>query len=550
MAGAFFAYRKMTAAQTRIFINGNVLTMDPSDTVAQAVAIHHGKIMAVGDNEFVRSRAAKNSRVTDLKGRTLIPGFIDAHSHFPASGIEAVAVDLNSPPIGTTTDISQIINALKIKAEQTKKGKWIIGYGYDDTLLKEMRHPTRRDLDLASTDHPIVIAHISGHVAVLNSKALEIMGIDAATPDPQGGVIRKDPDTGEPDGVLEETATHAIKEKALDFTVFQLLGITRRAVHHYTSTGITTAQSGLVEKKLITPLSWMCRLGVIPLRVMAWPDADAADTIISGHIKPEKLNSPRFRLGAVKLFADGSIQAYTGYFTKPYHTPFKGDEEYRGYPIHKREDLTDLVVKYHSAGYQIAIHGNGDAAIDDIIHAVSTAQKMNPCEDPRHIVIHSQTARPDQLDAMKEVGLTPSFHAVHPYYWGDRHHAIFLGPERTSRISPMHTAAEKGLRFTTHLDTPVVPMDPLFLVWCAVNRRSSSGRVIGPGERISPLQALRSVTIDAAWQIFQEHNRGSIETGKLADLVVLSGNPLDNPEAIKDIKIIETIVGGRTVFQK
>jgi len=524
--------------------------MDAVDTVARAVAVQNGKIIAVGDNNHAISRAAKNSRITDLKGKTLIPGFIDAHSHFPGSGLEAVGVDLNSPPIGKIKNISQALDALKEKTRRNRKDKWIIGYGYDDTMIEEMRHPTRHDLDRVSTEHPIAISHVSWHMAVLNTRALQVMGINKSTPNPQGGVIRREPGTGEPNGVLEETAMHALRDEAMNFTALEQLAIIRKAVEQYAAAGVTTAQNGVIEQKHIAPLSWACRLGLVPLRVMAWPDAAAGDAIIRGDIQPKHSRSPRFELGAIKLFADGSIQAYTGYLSKPYHMPFQGDDTYRGYPIHKREDLTKLVTKYHSTGFQIAIHGNGDAAIDDIIFAVRAAQEKHPRKDPRHIVIHSQMVRDDQLDAFEELGLTPSFHAVHPYYWGDRHMDIFMGPERAARISPMRTAMNKGIRFTTHLDTPVVPMNPLFLVWCAVNRMSSGGRTIGPDEHIPALQALRSVTIDAAWQIFQEKNRGSIETGKYADLAVLSHNPLLDPQGIKDIKVLETIVNGKTIFKR
>jgi predicted amidohydrolase YtcJ len=188
-------------------------------------------------------------------------------------------------------------------------------------------------------------------------------------------------------------------------------------------------------------------------------------------------------------------------------------------------------------------------ATDDIIYAIDLAQKDYPRDDHRHIIVHCQTARYDQLDAMKRLGITPSFFSAHAYYWGDRHYNIFLGPERACRQNPAKTALEKGIRYTIHLDTPVTPINPLLLVWSAVNRISTGGNIIGEDERISALQALRATTIDAAWQIFQEGNRGSVEAGKYADLVVLSDNPLEKPDAIKDIKVLETIVGGRTIYE-
>jgi predicted amidohydrolase YtcJ len=216
----------------------------------------------------------------------------------------------------------------------------------------------------------------------------------------------------------------------------------------------------------------------------------------------------------------------------------------------EREQLAELVTTLHEAELRIAIHGNGDAAIDDIIYAVEQAQKKQPRADPRIIVIHAQMARPDQLERMLALGITPSFYVAHTYYWGDRHRDIFMGPERAARMSPTATAGKLGLRFTIHLDTPVVPMDPMLLIWSAVNRVSTSGQIIGPGERISAMTALRAVTIDAAWQIHQEDNRGSIEAGKFADLVVLAENPIEHPMRIRDITVERTVVGGRTIYRR
>ncbi|MCP4750368.1 MAG: amidohydrolase [Proteobacteria bacterium] len=535
--------------ESRIFTNGRVLTMDSGDSVAEAVAVRKDRIEAVGNNEEIEKFAISGSVVVDLEGRTLIPGFVDAHSHFPGSGITAVCVDLNSPPIGETTHIPQVVEALKRKAAETEKGKWIFGVGYDDTLLEEKRHPERSDLDGVSTDHPVFISHVSGHLGVANSLGLELAGIVADTPDPVGGVICRD-ETGRPTGVLEETAAQKAGNLARRFSNQEYLGVMQKAVQDYVGVGVTTAQSGMTPKPVIESLSMASAGGLIPLRLILWPDIRAADGIMDGTFEVESHSTNMFLIGAAKIIGDGSIQGYTGNLTRPYHVPFKGDPEYKGYPVTDRETMTALVKKYHRAGMQIAIHGNGDATIDDIIHSVSEAQKEHPRQDPRHIVIHSQMARDDQLDAMKKWGLTPSFFSAHTYYWGDRHWNIFMGPERARRMSPARSALDKGIRFTIHVDTPVTPMNPLLLVWTAVNRISTGGEVIGEEERISPLQAMRAVTIDAAWQIFQEDNRGSIEVGKFADLVVLSDDPLGGPMAIRDIEVLETIVGGKTVFKK
>jgi predicted amidohydrolase YtcJ len=224
------------------------------------------------------------------------------------------------------------------------------------------------------------------------------------------------------------------------------------------------------------------------------------------------------------------------------------DPAYRGYPRFAREDLISEVERLHTAGWQVAVHGNGDAAIDDILDAFESAQRKHPREDTRHIIIHAQMARDDQLDRMRALGVIPSFFSLHTYYWGDRHRDLFMGPERAARMSPARSAVDRGMRFTIHCDSPVVPMEPLRLVWSAVNRRSASGAEIGPTQRITPMQALRAVTIDAAYQHFEDADKGSLEPGKLADLVVLSRSPLENPATIDQIEVVETIVGGETVW--
>ncbi|MBP0624071.1 amidohydrolase [Cupriavidus consociatus] len=429
----------------------------------------------------------------------------------------------------------------------------MLGYGYDDTLVMETRHPTRADLDRVSTDHPIFIRHVSGHFGVANSKALELAQLTRNSPNPQGGEFRRDTATGERNGVLEETPALApVTARIPPLSREKNLEAIRKATEIYTAKGVTTAQDGaLGNPKLLGMLQEAAAQGQLQIRLVLWPTAPVAKTLIDGKAEFHSPNPELISIGATKIFSDGSIQGYTGYLSEPYHVHAPGkDDNYRGYPTLPREQLAALVLEQHKAGRQIAIHGNGDAAIDDIMFAFSEAQKAFPRPDARHIIVHAQTARDDQLDRMKTLGVIPSFFVLHTYYWGDRHRDVFLGSQRTMRISPTESALKRGLRFTIHTDTPVVPMDPLRLMWSAVNRVSSSGKVIGAAERISPTQALRAVTIDSAWQAFEENSRGSIEPGKLADFAILSASPLDDPARIKDIQVLETIVGGKTLYAR
>ncbi len=530
------------------FVGGQVLTMDGDDRIETAFGIEGDRIAVVGDDEAVGAWAeAEGARTMSLEGRTVVPGFIDAHGHFPGEGLAEVFVDLNAPPIGDVRAMDELVERIAARAEATPNGDWVVGMGFDDTLLAERRHPTRDDLDRASTRHPIAVLHISGHLAAVNSAALEQLGFDATTPDPEGGVIRRREGTTEPDGVLEETAMEGVQQLLLPgladtFRMFKAAG--ERAL----ANGVTTVQSGFTNATLLTGLDWLAWLGVIPVRVVAWPDPPTADAWLADELDPPAWDPLRLRLGAVKIVADGSIQGYTGYLSEPYHVPPGDDPTYRGYPRVLRDELFTLVDRYHSAGLQLAIHGNGDASIDDILDALEAAQRKKPREDARHVVIHAQMTRPDQLDRMKELGVVPSFFSLHTFYWGDRHRTIFMGPERAARMSPAASALERGVPFTIHCDAPIVPMEPLRLVWSAVNRRTRSDFVVGPDERISVMEALRAVTATAAWQHFEEGDKGSIEAGKLADFVVLSESPLERPEAIDEISVLETWLGGERLY--
>ena len=532
-----------------VYRGGRILTMDAGSRVVEALGVEGETIRAVGSEAEVRAWAGPDARVVDLAGRALLPGFIDAHGHFPGAGAYAIAADLNSPPIGTLARMDDLVERLRAKAGDTSRGEWVIGIGYDDTLLAEGRHPTRADLDRASTEHPVAAIHVSGHLGAVNGLALERLGYGRESADPEGGRVRRDPGTGEPDGVLEETALDPVGAVVFQPSTLDALRIVREAVRRYVAAGVTTAQTGYATAEQVRGLALLSRLGVIPLRLVLWPAMELADERLAGRFEFSSYDERWVRLGAVKLVADGSIQGYTAYLREPYFVPSGDDPGERGYPRIPREELVRRVTRYHEAGWQVAVHGNGDAAIDDILDAFEEAQRAEPRPDARPVVVHAQTARDDQLDRMRELGAIPSFFVLHTFYWGDRHREIFLGPGRAARISPLASARARGLPFTIHCDTPVVPMEPLRLVWSAVNRITTSGAVLGTAERIQPMQALRAVTIDAAYQHFEEASKGSLEPGKLADLVILDRSPLEEPASIDRIRVLETIVGGRSVYR-
>lgn len=530
----------------RIFVGGPVVTLDPEGTVAGGLAVKDGRILKVGTAQEVRRLAGPGTVVTDLKGRALLPGFIDSHTHFLGVGsTDLYEVDLNSPPIGKVRSIDDIVRLLAERGRSVPEGGTISGRGYDDTLLAEGRHPTRHDLDRASTRHRIVIRHISGHFSAANTKAITDSGITRDTPSPSGGEVRREAD-GTPLGVFDESAMRLVKAGARPGASRQgRLASAKRASEIYAAQGITTVQNGSTSKPIYEALLDARAKGALPLRLAVLPN-QALATASPPPPPPAEAIASGVIIGPVKLFADGSIQGYTGHLTKPYNVPPEGKTDYLGYPSQPCVKLQERVRTNVRRGFQVAIHGNGDAAIDCILDAVENARPETGLFRP--VIIHAQMTRADQIQRMKRIGAIPSFFSLHTYYWGDRHLERFLGSARAINISPTRWALDAGVPFAVHSDSPVVPVDSMLMLWATVNRVTTSGKVLGPDQRIPVQAALRAMTINAAYQYGVEKEVGTLETGKLADLVILSQNPLRHAVDLRRIRVIETIVGGKPVF--
>ena len=431
-------------------------------------------------------------------------------------------------------------------------GEWIFGLGYDDTLLAESRHPLKEELDAVSTSHPIFILHISGHMGVANSLALKLLEDEVKKDEVKPEYYVKNFNE-QPTGLLLEDAVFLPLNKATGFSVSQLATLLESAVHEYAAQGFTTVQNGAADQRYIDGLRFASLLGLVPQRLVVWPmDGQLSDAERKGLLKK---NTEKFQLGAIKVLVDGSIQGYTGYLSEPYHKVpshmglHAMEADYRGAPLIARSKLVEIVKGYFEQGQPLAIHGNGDAAIDDILFAVEQAVESFPDFDHRTVLVHAQMARRDQLRTMKAIGVTPSFFSAHTYYWGDRHRDIFIGEQRGSKISPAKSAERLGLNYSIHLDSPVVPINSMRLLWTAVTRESSSGRVIGRSERITREQALRAITINAAHQIFKEDKIGSIEVGKFADLTVLDKDPSGKSVDLLSVKVERTYVGGLEIYR-
>ena len=535
------------ASATHVYRNGTILTMDSGGSQAQALAVRGETILAVGSDAEIMALADQHTVVTDLRGRTMLPGFIDGHSHFVSAGLMAATqLDLSSPPVGGVK--------IRAKAAETPKGEWILGFGYDDTGLEDKRHPLASDIDEVAPEHPVLLRHVSGHLSSCNSLALAKANYTKDTPDPVGGVIRRD-EHGNPNGVLEEPpAREPVFRHIPAPTEADWMEVIKAACAAYTAKGVTTAQDGFTATGDWGALKRAHELGLLRNRVQILPGVSRMDiNTFNTHVSGTQLTADgKISLGAAKLLADGSLQCYTGYLSNPYHKviyDLPDGPMWRGYPMEPEQQFIEKVVGLHRQGWQLAIHGNGDDAIQMILNAYEEAQKRYPRADARHIVIHCQTVREDQLDRIKRLGVVPSFFVVHTYFWGDRHYEMFLGQDRAERISPLRSALKRGIPFSNHNDTFVTPIDPLLSVWSAVNRLTSSGQVLGEEYTISVMDALRSVTSWAAYQACEETSKGSLEPGKLADMVVLGDNPLAvDKKAIRDIPVLATIVGNELVY--
>ena len=540
----------------RVYVGGPIFTMNKKNDIVEALAVKGDTILAVGKRADVLKAAGSDAEIVDLKGRVLMPGMIDGHSHFPdTSRRNILMVNLNVPPLGPVTCIADMQRLLKERAAETPKGQWVIGYNYNDLAMKEQRHPTRAELDAISTDHPIFIRHVTGHLGVANSKALELANITEKTPDPAGGRYRRGAD-GKLDGVLEGPAARVPIDKLMPkLTPEQELQAIAMDSMMYAAAGVTTANNGgspSIDEHFLKA----SRSGDLKIRVVIWPNGRNAKLIESYGKKRQGTQldeAGKVVLGPVKLFADGSPQGYTAWFSKPYYKQLPGKPaDYRGFPVFKnRDELFALVQQLHDDGWQITTHTNGDQAIQDMIDAYSAALKANPRKDHRHILNHCQFCRPDQVDAIAKMGFVPSYFVTHTWFWGDIHRDMVAGPERAAHISPLKAALDKGITFALHNDTPVTPISPLMDVFSAVTRLTSSGKVLGPDQRITVMEALRGVTINGAYMQRLEDKIGSLEKGKLADLVILDKDPTKvAPETLKDIKVEETIVGGQTVYKR
>ena len=517
----------------------NVITIDPALPRASAVAIANGRFVGVGSDSDLETLIGPSTRVLDLAGKTVLPGFIDAHIHVLSSGTRHVmAADCALP------SLADIQSALRERVATTPAGQWVQGFKFDDTKTVENRFLRREDLDAVSTDHPILVAHRAGHVYFGNSLALERGGFNDETPDPPGGRLGRNPDTGRLDGVIYERAADDLRENQLPVESADTRREGLRTIcRMLNQAGLTSVHDARVTDYELQTYQEGRDAGELSLRVYAlmyyryFPALRAAG-IRSG------LGDDLLRIGGIKMVADGAIASRTAYLSQPYVDSCCD----HGILTMTADEIAGQVMEMHAAGFQVCIHANGDATIDLVLQAYEQAQAAYPRPDPRHRVEHCTLVNPDLLTRMRKLGAVATPFCTYVYYHGEK--MRFYGEERLQWMFAQRSFMDYGVMATGATDYPPGPFEPLMGIQSCVTRTDSAGREWGVNQRISVEDALRIYTQNGAYAGFEENAKGSITPGKLADLVVLGSDPTAvDPFAIKDIAVERTIVGGKTVYE-
>jgi len=538
-----------------LYVNGALLTMNDDAPRAEALAVQNGMIVAVGANEAVLSLRGPETEVVDLGGNTLVPGFVDAHSHFAGVGMQAISANLLPAPDGTVNSIPELQDVMRefiTTSPTVAKYGVAIGFNYDDSQLAEQRHPTRHELDAISTQLPLIVMHQSGHLAVYNSKALEMVEVGAQTPDPPGGVIEREADGKTPSGVMQENAHFMLVYRLMPtFESEDYVSLFQAGQESYISNGFTTVQEGKTDLASLETLPTMAASGAFSVDIVCYADVKALGDhpLLHGPLMSSEYTDG-LRIGGVKLTLDGSPQGKTAWFSEPYLVPPAGQtSDYAGYAAMTDEEVLALFELAYTNDWQLLAHTNGDAAVDQLIRVVQQVQESIPGKTRRDVMIHGQFLRQDQVPALKSLGVFPALYPMHTFYWGDWHRDSVAGLARAENISPTGWLRDAGMPFTIHSDAPVTFPNSMRILDSAVNRTTRSAAVLGASHRLKPLMALKAMTLWAAYQHGEESTKGSLEVGKQADLVILDADPTTVPSrSIKDIKVLQTVNDGETIF--
>jgi predicted amidohydrolase YtcJ len=522
-----------------ILYHANILTVDDAQPRAQALAIAGGRFLAVGSDDDIRGLAKPGTRQIDIGGKTVVPGFIDAHTHPSYAGIRHlrwVDCDLRS--------IADIQNAIRERAAKTPPGDWIIGFKYDDTKTKEGRKLTREDLDAAAPGHPVFIEHRGGHTAYVNSLALRRVEITDATPDPPGGKFDRDPNTGRLTGGLRENSTEPFRKLLpTTFTREEMRQGVKLISQMMVRSGITSVHDAEAAPEDLLAYQDAREAGELLFRVYCFIQYRFLDQMTAAGVRTG-LGDEWIRIGAIKLICDGSISERTARLTEPY-VGRPGDY---GILVHSEDELYANARRAHEAGWQIGTHANGDAAIDIMLRIYERLQREMPRRDPRYRLEHCTVVNPSLIERIRALGAIPTPFSTYAYYHGEKMREY--GPERLNWMFAVRSFLDAGIRVTQASDYPPGPFEPMMALRSEVTRTDSHGNVWGPRQRVTVEEALRVGTMNGAYASFEERQKGSITAGKLADLVVLGRDPTRvDPMSLIDIPIERTMAGGRWVYE-
>ena len=521
-----------------ILYNGNFWTVNVRQPRVQAVAVSGGRFLAIGSNEEVLHLASGNASKLDLGGRTVLPGFIDAHSHPVEAGLghlRMVDCDLRS--------ISEILAALRQHAAQTPAGQWVLGFKYDDTKTREGRPLTREDLD-SVLDHPVFVQHRGGHTAWVNSAAFKLAKIDENTPDPPGGKYDHDPATGKLNGHVREKGKEAF-EKLIpsNYSRDDYRQAAKLISRMMTRTGITSACEADGNPDCLRGYQDARESGELLFRAYCHIDLRQIDEMIAAGVRTG-LGDEWVRVGAMKQFCDGSISERTARLSQPY----VGRPNDYGILVVSEEQLYEQTRKAHQAGWQVGTHANGDVAIDMTMRVYERVQREIPRPDPRFRLEHCTVVNDSLVQRIRALGAIPLPFSTYVYYHGEKMKEY--GEERLNWMFALRSFLDAGVRATQASDYPPGPFEPMMALQSEVTRTDSKGNIWGPKQRITLEEAIRVGTINGAYASYEENLKGSIEPGKLADLVVLGRDPFkEDPMNIVNIPIERTMVGGKWVFE-
>jgi len=524
-------------------INGKIVTMDPKESVAEAVAVKFGRLAKVGRNRDVKPLIGEETEVIDLKGRTVVPGLIDSHCHMMAVGASRkLNVDLSEE--AGVHSIADLVDRLKQRAEKTSKGGWVLGYQEDDSKLAEKRHPTRWELDRASAEHPIILSTVGGHFSVANSYAFKQAGVTKDTPDPVGGRFDRDA-TGEMTGGLHEKAIDMVLPESTSQPTREMAREgAREILQECASVGLTCVYDTVERSQMRAALD-VKNSGGLPIRVRL-------DITIALYPELNKLGIYRglgddwLGIRGLKFFFDGAISARTAAVTEEY----LNKPGFYGVMATTREIATKTIMDAYAEGYRISAHANGDAAIAMYLDIMEEAQRRYPRSDPRNRDIHCTVITPELVRRIKELGILPTIFGPYAYYHGDKLIPAF-GEKRLERMFAARSFLDAGVKIAAHSDHPCAPYPPLMAIHALVNRRTKAGKLLGISQKVTVTEALKMYTVHSAYQQLDEDKLGSIEEGKLADMVVLGEDIMTVPsERIKDIPVDVTIVDGKVVHQR